>query len=104
MSMYTNNPDAFLKADKLEGVFDDAWNDIKTAASDTVDKWSKAGKRAIGLDTGDSGTSAGGGGTPNGTTTEEPKKPNTLLYVGIGGASLLVLYLIFKPKKGKKKK
>jgi len=102
MSMYTNNPDAFLKADKLEGVFDDAWNDIKTAASDTVDKWSKAGKRAIGLDTGSGTNESGGTPTPT-STTEEPKKSNTLLYVGIGGASLLVLYLLLKPKKGKRK-
>ena len=85
----------------VSGFFDDAWNDLKSSASDTITKITESGKKAIGLDTGKSGGGTDTVVTPTQTqTTEAPKKSNTVLYVGIGAGVLLVGWLLLrKPKK-----
>lgn len=101
MSMYTDNPEEFLNSDTMEGIFDEAWSDVKSAASDTIDKWTKAGKKAIGLDT--EGQVTESGGTTTEATPEAPAKSNTLLWVGLAAGGGLLLWLAFKPKKRKRK-
>lgn len=83
----------------VNGFFDEAYNDLKTSASDTITKWVDKGKEAVGLTT-DKGTEQGGTPAPTPPTPPEAKKSNTLLYVSLGGAAILLGWLIFrKPKK-----